>query len=79
MAYTLKYIGADKYPDYFEIPTYYEIVRVNKGIAKVEKKVTVERLLKEGFILIDDDKETEKQHKHYKHHKHHRRKHKKEE
>jgi len=51
--YELKYVGMEKFPEYFVIPTYYENVKVINGIAKVERKETVERLLKEGFILIE--------------------------
>jgi len=57
MPYKLRYIGSDKYPDYFVIPTYYENVKVINGIAEVEREVTKDRLLKEGFVLIEEKKE----------------------
>lgn len=56
MGYKLKFVGADKYPSYFKIPTYYEIVEVKNGIAEVQFETTKERLLKEGFILIEEEK-----------------------
>ena len=57
MSYKLRYVGSDKYPDYFVIPTYYENVKVINGVAKVEREVTKDRLLKEGFVLIEEKKE----------------------
>lgn len=54
MPYKLKFVGSDKFPSYFKIPTYYEIVEVKDGIAIVDKEVTMQRLLKEGFILVED-------------------------
>ena len=57
MPYKLRYIGSDKYPDYFVIQTYYENVKVINGIAEVEREVTKDRLLKEGFVLIEEKKE----------------------
>ena len=57
MPYKLRYVGSDKYPDYFIIPTYYENVKVINGIAEVEREVTKDRLLKEGFALIEEKKE----------------------
>ena len=57
MPYKLRYIGSDKYPDYFVIPTYSENVKVINGIAEVEREVTRDRLLKEGFVLIEEKKE----------------------
>jgi len=57
MPYKLKYVGNIYYPKYFVIPTYYENVKVIDGIAIVEKEVTKDRLLKEGFVLIEDKKE----------------------
>jgi len=57
MPYKLRYVGSDKYPDYFVIPTYYENVKVINGIAEVEREVTKDRLLKEGFVLIEEKKE----------------------
>ena len=57
MPYKLKYVGSKEFPKYFTIPTYYENVKVINGIAEVEKEVTKDRLLKEGFVLIEEKKE----------------------
>lgn len=54
MSYKLKFVGSEFYPDYFVIPTYAEIVEVKNGFAEVELEVTKDRLLKEGFILVND-------------------------
>lgn len=55
--YKLKYVGAEQYPAEFIIPTYLEIVKVVNGIAEVEHEITVDRLLKEGFVLYEEKKE----------------------
>ena len=44
MPYKLRYVGSDKYPDYFVIPTYYENVKVINGIAEVERAVSYTHL-----------------------------------
>ena len=57
MPYKLRYVGSENYPKFFVIPTYYENVKVINGIAEVEREVTKDRLLKEGFVLIEEKKE----------------------
>jgi len=57
MPYKLKYVGSPNYPKFFVIHTYYENVKVIDGIAIVEREVTKDRLLKEGFVLVEEKKE----------------------
>jgi len=51
MVFTLKYTGPFV-GEYWEIPTYLEVVQVKKGICKVKHLNTRDALLMQGFIEI---------------------------
>ena len=57
--FKLKYVGSDKFPQFYTIPTYKENVQVINGIAEVKYKVTADRLLKMGFVLYEEEEEPE--------------------